>query len=293
MAKKKKEQEAEDTNVKTKVSDKPTATTDVKEQTEVSVKKEKEPQMVTVNGDKVTHAHVFKSKSSEDWFFTAKINGIPLHPKIASKEDCDAILSKTADLQTLMEKYYPTKVMPRVSDEAFKIPCVMKGANGENLTVHKFNVYKEKTLDSKDYGKYKFYAQIGDEKMSTMAKSEDLDAYFDKVKTPQQLCAKVFGDRLHLAEYYEQFKLPEGIEPGNVHIQKNKATNKYEISIVLDNIRTVPQDLSYNDRFAYFSTKTASKEQLAAKCFASSIPSLLKQNVEKGLAKEQTKSHSY
>ena len=43
-------------------------------------KQHREPQMVTVNGAKVSHAHAFQSnKNPEDWFFTAKIDGKELH----------------------------------------------------------------------------------------------------------------------------------------------------------------------------------------------------------------------
>ena len=39
-------------------------------------RKPREPQMVTVNGDRVTHGHAYQSNvNPEDWYFTAKING--------------------------------------------------------------------------------------------------------------------------------------------------------------------------------------------------------------------------
>ena len=39
-------------------------------------RKPREPQMVTVDGGKVTHGHAYQSKTNpEDWYFTARING--------------------------------------------------------------------------------------------------------------------------------------------------------------------------------------------------------------------------
>ena len=51
----------------------------------------------------------------------------------------------------------------------------------------KFNVYKEKDEQRPDYGKYKFYAQIGDTKMPAVATRQDLNAYFDRVAYPQSV----------------------------------------------------------------------------------------------------------
>ncbi len=41
----------------------------------------------------------------------------------------------------LMEKYYPTKLMPKVSEEAFQMPKQLSGPDGA-ITIDKFNVYK-------------------------------------------------------------------------------------------------------------------------------------------------------
>ncbi len=40
----------------------------------------------------------------------------------------------------LMEKYYQTKLMPKVSEEAFQIPKLLSGPDGA-ITIVKFNVY--------------------------------------------------------------------------------------------------------------------------------------------------------
>ena len=78
-----------------------------------------------------------------------------------------------------------------------------------SITVNKFNVYKEKDEQRPDFGKYKFYVQVGDTNMSAVASRQDLNAYFDRVATPNQLIEKNFGERLHLKSAYEKYQLPE------------------------------------------------------------------------------------
>lgn len=236
-------------------------------------KEKRAPQMVTVNGDKVSNLHVFKSDRSEDWFIAAKINDVPLKPKDCSKEDCEAIMTKKANVEHLMEKYYPTKIMPKLSAADLKLPATLVD-NGKELTIEKFNVYKEKNQESRDYGKYKVYAQVGDKKMSVVATPQMLDEYFDRVKTPAQLVTQAFGEQLNLKAYYEQFKLPEGVDAQNVRIQKNKETNRYEISVNIEGLKSSSPELSYPDRVSYFQEKTATKEQLAAKYLGGEIPQM-------------------
>ncbi len=122
-----------------------------------------------------------------------------------------------------MQRYYPTKLMPRVPEEAFKYPNGLAGPSGP-ITIDKFNVYKETDETRADYGRYKFYAQVGDKKMSTPASREDLNAYFDRVMTPGQLVERNFGERLHLPSHYAQFRLPEGIDPKGVRVAKDRST---------------------------------------------------------------------
>ena len=67
--------------------------------------------MITVNGGKVTHAHAFPSKDKpEDWYYTARLDGIQLHPMKMSKEDVTAYQNKEISVKDMMEKYYPTKI---------------------------------------------------------------------------------------------------------------------------------------------------------------------------------------
>lgn len=239
----------------------------------------KQPQLITVNGDSVSHAHVFKSNKSDDWFFTAKINGVPLKPQKVSNEDMEAVVvNKSKKPHELMETYYPTKMMAKISSEEFKKPFSVNTTDGEK-PVYKFNVYKVEDKNNLYYGKYRFYAQVGDLKMSENASKKDLDAYFDRVVTPADLVKKVFGERLHLQEYYKMFTLPENanIAAKDIRIMKNAVTNKYEISVNLgDHGRTSAKEISYDDRQSYFSHKTASKEQLAAKYLGPEISDMLK-----------------
>ena len=84
-------------------------------------RKPREPQMVTVNGDKVTHGHAYQSKTNpEDWYFTARINGEQLKPQKMDPADVASYDKKEITVPELMQRYYPTKLMPRVPEEAFR-----------------------------------------------------------------------------------------------------------------------------------------------------------------------------
>lgn len=252
----------DETTPKEKKSESQSAT-----QGEAAERKPREPQMVTVNGDKVTHGHAYQSKTNpEDWYFTAKINGQQLKPQKMDPADLAAYQQKELTVPQLMERYYPTKLMPRVPDVSYQVANVLPGPEG-NLTIDKFNVYKETDETRADYGKYKFYAQVGDKKMSTTASREDLNAYFDRVATPGQLVERNFGDRLHLQSHYEQFRLPEGIDPKGIRVAKDKEDNKWKVSVDLGEGRgrSSRQEISFDDGYSLFKTKTATREQIAAK----------------------------
>jgi len=252
----------DETTPKEKKSESQSAT-----QGEATERKPREPQMVTVNGDKVTHGHAYQSKTNpEDWYFTAKINGQQLKPQKMDPADLAAYQQKELTVPQLMERYYPTKLMPRVPDVSYQVANVLPGPEG-NLTIDKFNVYKETDETRADYGKYKFYAQVGDKKMSTTASREDLNAYFDRVATPGQLVERNFGDRLHLQSHYEQFRLPEGIDPKGIRVAKDKEDNKWKVSVDLGEGRgrSSRQEISFDDGYSLFKTKTATREQIAAK----------------------------
>lgn len=239
-------------------------------------RKPREPQMVTVNGDKITHGHSFQSKDNpENWYFTAKINGLQLKPQKMDPADLAAYQKKEMTVPQLMERYYPTKLMPKVPEVAFKTPNVLTGPEG-NMTIDKFNVYKEKDQTRADYGQYKFYAQIGENKMSTVASRQDLNAYFDRVMTPGQLVEKNFGERLHLSSHYEQFKLPEGIEKEQIRIAKDRSDGKWKVSVDLgERGKTEKKEMSFDDGYSLYKAKSATREQIAAKYVGAEVKSLL------------------
>lgn len=259
----------------TKVETKADAKAEVKE-TAKQERKPREPQMITANGEKVTHGHAYQSKANpEEWYFTAKMDGKQLKPQRMDATDLAAFQKKEMTVPQLMERYYPTKLMQRVPEEAFKLPKAIAGPEG-NITVDKFNVYKEKDEQRPDYGKYKFYAQIGDTKMSAVAFRQDLNAYFDRVATPSQLVEKNFGERLHLKSAYEKYQLPEGVESKDVRVAKDRTDNKWKVSVNLgDKGQTSKHEISFDDGYSLFKAKTATREQIAAKYLTPEITNML------------------
>lgn len=250
---------------------------------EKTEKKHREPQMVTVNGEKVTHGHAYQGKDSQQWFFVAKLDGQMLKPQRMDAADAALYQKKEIGVPELMAKYYPTKLMAKVPAESFSIPNVIAGPKGE-MTINKFNVYKEKDEHHVDYGKYKFYAEVDGKKMSELASREDLNAYFDRVKTPAQLVENTFGAKLHLPSHYEQFKLPEGVSAEHVQIRKDRTDNKWKVQVNLgDGVTTSKQALSFDDGNSYFAAKTASKEQIAAKYLGAEIPAALERKNSRGM----------
>lgn len=288
MAKKKKEKAVQEEPVKTvknAAGEKPAKEKKVEAQAEAKSeqktetkqeRKPREPQMVTAAGEKVTHGHAYQSKANpEEWYFTAKMDGVQLKPQRMDAADLAAYQKKEMTVPQLMERYYPTKLMPKVSEESFKMPKSIAGPEG-NISVEKFNVYKEKDEQRADYGKYKFYAQIGDTKMSAVASRQDLNAYFDRVMTPTQLVEKNFGERLHLKSAYEKYRLPEGIDPKGVRVAKDRGDNKWKVSVDMgDKGRTTKHEISFDDGYSLFKAKTATREQIAAKYLNTEISGML------------------
>ena len=288
MAKKKKEQglqEEPSKTVKNAAGEKPAKEKKAKVKTEdkseqkaesKQERKPREPQMVTANGEKVTHGHAYQSKAnSEEWYFTAKMDGKQLKPQRMDAADLAAFQKKEMTVPQLMERYYPTKLMPKVSEEAFQMPKQLSGPDGA-ITIDKFNVYKEKDEQRPDYGKYKFYVQMGDTKMSAVASREDLNAYFDRVVSPTQLVEKNFGERLHLQSAYEKYQLPEGVDPKGVRVAKDHSDNKWKVSMDLgDKGKTSKHELSFDDGYSLFKAKTATREQIAAKYLNTEISGML------------------
>ena len=258
-----------------------------KEEKEENVKEKQErkprnPQMVTANGEKVTHGHAYQSKENPElWYFTAKMDGKQLKPQRMDAADLAAYQKKEMTVPQLMERYYPTKLLPKVPEEAFKMPKPIAGAEG-SVTMEKFNVYKEKDEQRPDYGKYKFYAQVGNAKMSAVASREDLNAYFDRVITPEKLVERNFGERLHLKSAYEKYKLPEGVDMKGVRVAKDHADNKWKVSVDMgEKGRTSKKEISFDDGYSLFKAKTATRDQIAAKYLNTEITGLLSANITK------------
>ena len=243
-----------------------------KEQSAVE-KTPREPQMVTVNGEKVTHAHAFQSnKDPETWYFTARLDGKQLRPMKMSAEDQAAYQKKESSIEQLMKTYYPSKVEKKVSKEDY----VAANKLSDGRVIEKMNVYKEKDESKQDVGRYKLYAVVGEQRMSKVLSFADLNAYFDRITTPAELVEKNFGERLHLASAYEKYKLPEGAKVEDIRIAKDRKTNQWYISADMGTLGTTSKKpLQYDDGFSYFTAKTASREQLAAKYLSQEIKGLM------------------
>ena len=298
MAKKKKEQAVQDkpvqtatnevqektarqksTEQKTGTEQKTEAKADANVEQQAEAKKERkprEPQMVTADGGKVTHGHAYQGKDNpEDWYFTAKIDGQQLKPQKMDAADLAAYQKKELTVPQLMERYYPTKLMPKVPEDTYKFPRQMEGAEGA-VAIEKFNVYKEKDEQRPDFGRYKFYAQVDGARMSAVASRQDLNAYFDRVMTPNQLIEKNFGERLHLKSAYEKYRLPEGVDPKGVRVAKDHTDNKWKVYVDMgDKGKTARHEISFDDGYSLFKTRTATREQIAAKYLTPEINGLL------------------
>ena len=236
-------------------------------------RKHREPQMVTVNGQKVTHGHAYQSTVNPDtWFFTAKLDGAPLRPMPMTPEDTAAYKNREISVEQLMQNYYPTKLLPKVSKEEYDAGNVLS----DGRTVDKMNVYKEHDETKNDFGRYKLYAVVGDQRMSTVMTTYDLNAFFDRTVTPAQLVERNFGERLHLASAYQQYRLPEDLQVKEIRIAKEKNSNVWNISVNLGELgKTSKKPLTFDDGYSYFSARTATREQLAAKYLLPEIKQLM------------------
>ena len=243
----------------------------------------REPQMVTVNGDKVSHAHAFQSKvNPADWFYVAQLNGKQLNPMKMDAADIAAYQKREAKVEDMMQKYYPTKLAPKVSAEEYKAANILS----DGRVIDKMTVYKEKDEQRADYGKYKLYAQVGDQRMSVPMTKADQSAFFDRVTTPAALVEKNFGERLHLAFAYAIYQLPANIKVEDIRVAKDNMDGKWKISAAVgENGRTDKKAISFDDGFSLFQAKTVTREQLAAKYLSDDIKVLSgqKQAINNGL----------
>ena len=94
--------------------------------------------------------------------------------------------------------------------------------------------------------------------MSAVASRQDLNAYFDRVMTPNQLIEKNFGERLHLKSAYEKYRLPEGVDPKGVRVAKDHTDNKWKVYVDMgDKGKTARHEISFDDGYSLFKTRTA------------------------------------
>ena len=244
-----------------------------KADTEKEQKTQREPQLVTVNGEKVSHAHAFQSnKNPETWYFTARLDGKQLRPMVMHAADLAAYQKREISVEQLMKTYYPSKMEQKVSKEEYA--AANKLSDGR--VIEKMNVYKETDETKKDAGRYKLYAVVGDQKMSQALSFADLNAYFDRTTTPAKLVEKNFGEKLHLASAYEKYKLPEGAKVEDIRIAKDRKTNQWNISADMGQLGVTPKKpLQFDDGYSYFTAKTATREQLAAKYLSHEIKGLM------------------
>lgn len=247
------------------------------ERADVKQPLQKDPQLTTVNGDKISHAHAFQSDKNPDvWFFTAKMNGKPLHTMIMQREDVVAYNKREISIQSLMEKYYPTKMEKKLSVDEFKAGNVLS----DGKAIERFFLFKENKPDHDNYGKWKAYVEVGGRKMVDTVSLRDLNGYFDRITTPAKIVENTFGAKLHLASAYQKYMLPEGIKEDDVRISKDK-DGKWKVSVNLgEKGATSKKALSFDDGQSFFKTKTATRGQLAAKYLMSEMQSLLSQKTE-------------
>ena len=234
------------------------------------VHKPREPQMVTVNGEKVSHGHAFQSNQDPNkWYFTARLDGQQLRPQLMKPEDVKAYQERTTNVESLMQTYYPTKLAKKVTPEEYKADNKLS----DGRVIEKMVVYKEHDEQRQDVGKYKLYTQVGEQKMSRTMSKEDLNAYFDRVTTPSKLVEKNFGEQLHLASFYNQFKLEEGVK--DVRIAKSQQGDWTVSADLGEKGVTSKAVLSWHDKQSLFTMKTATKEQLAARYLNTEIKSMV------------------
>lgn len=105
---------------------------------------------------------------------------------------------------------------------------------------------------------------------------EDLNAYFDRVTTPSKL-GEELREQLHLASFYNQFKLEEGVK--EVRIAKSQQGDWTVSAKLNDDRMTGKAVLSWHDKQALFTQKTATKEQLAARYLNTEIKEMKQEKV--------------
>lgn len=229
------------------------------------------PQLITENGQKVTSANMFESPKQEGkYFFYARLDGVGLHPKAVKEADVEAFMKNEISVKEMFSKYYPTKMAKQLDKEDFDS---LKLSDGNELT--KFRVYKQRNEEKSHFGEYLLYAEMGNKRFHVTPLSHDqLDAYFDRTQSKGQIAEKVIGEQLHLKSAYEKYKLPDNIPIQEVRVRK-VPEGDWLISASLGNKGQTPEHkVSNNDLYSLFKSKTATREQLAAKYLTEDIKEL-------------------
>jgi len=235
------------------------------------VKKATAPQLITENGQKVTSANLYESPKQEGkYFFYARLDGVGLHPKAVKPQDVEAFMKQELSVKDMFEKYYPTKMAKQLDKEDFDS---LKLSDGNELT--KFRVYKQRNEEKSHFGEYLLYAEMGNKRFHATPLSHDLlDTYFDKTQSKGQIAEKVIGEQLHLKSAYEKYKLPENISVQEVRIRKVPDQDWLISAYLGDKGQTPERKVSSNDLYSLFKSKTATREQLAAKYLTEDIKDL-------------------
>lgn len=247
------------------------------------VKKAVAPQLVTENGQKVTSANLFESPKQEGkYFFYARLDGVGLHPKAVKEQDVDAFMRQEMSVKDMFAKYYPTKMAKQLGKEEFDS---LKLSDGRELST--FRVYKQRNEAKPHFGEYMLYAEMGDKRFhATPLTHDQLDAYFDRTQSKSQIAEKVIGEQLHLKSAYEKYKLPENGSVQEVRVRKTPDGDWVISASMGEKGQTPERKMSNNDLYSLFKSKTATREQLAAKYLTEDIRELThsrQQNRTQGL----------
>lgn len=259
---------------------------------EKTLKTKRPPQMVTVNGDFITHAHPFEDRVTKGkYWFTCKVNDKPLRCKLMDEKDAWAYTNRECSAIDLVRIYYPQIVAKRLTKaEVNNLPFKFEESG---IEVTGFSVGKEKNEERGNVGRYKIWATVNGEKKSVVASQEALDQFFSRTATVRDLFIKEFGSRYHLKEYFSQFQLPEKVKDAEVKITWNPQDKQHMISFNHAGVYTRDaKAISYDDFLSYKELGAATKEQLAAKYFADELKHVNGYKNEQSQQNEQNVSKS-
>ena len=97
------------------------------------------------------------------------------------------------------------------------------------------------------------------------------------------LIEKNFGERLHLKSAYEKYQLPEGVDPKVCVWPRTGTTTSGKCRLTSEEKgQTSRHEISFDDGYSLFKTKTATREQIAAKYLNMEITGMLAAKYRKG-----------